>query len=242
MALVDIAQVQTQTGDTAGARKTLAEALDIANGMSQIQASEQIETWTEIAGEQARAGDTAGARRTLAAALKGIGLYKDYSDGFIPNELLKDVAEAFGRAGDAAGVLEAADRIHNARPKRDEALRKGALGMLESGDGDFAGALRIANLIQDAATRERTISSTRVHPAAPDVGTSAWLAILDANSPFLDQCPLNTEPFLDVAAYLKSRPPSKTPEDAFFTQRDLAQTLARARNFVDSMLKQQARK
>jgi len=51
---------------------------------------------------------------------------------------------------------------------------------------------------------------------------------------------LNTGPFLDLAGYLKSRPPADDPRSAFEALRATAETLVTAQNVIHQMLRRQA--
>jgi hypothetical protein len=53
---------------------------------------------------------------------------------------------------------------------------------------------------------------------------------------------LNADPFLDLAGYLKTLPPSDDPQKVFNALYEPAAKLVKAQNVIDQMLKQQAGK
>jgi hypothetical protein len=75
----------------------------------------------------------------------------------------------------------------------------------------------------------------------PVVTVSEWLTKLDDHNKSND-CPLNTEPFLDLPGYLKSLPASDDPQKVFESLHETAKKIVSAQNVIVGMLKQQAAK
>src|SRR5439155_17454059 len=73
----------------------------------------------------------------------------------------------------------------------------------------------------------------------PVITVADWLGKLDDDNKSHD-CPLNTEPFLDLASYLKSLPPSDTPQKVFASLHEAATKIVKAQNVLAGLLKQQA--
>jgi hypothetical protein len=87
----------------------------------------------------------------------------------------------------------------------------------------------------------QSVVSAPVQPAIPVIKVSDWLNKLDDRNPNSD-CALNADPFLDLAGYLKTLPPSDDPQKVFNALYEPAAKLVKAQNVIDQMLKQQAGK
>jgi hypothetical protein len=74
----------------------------------------------------------------------------------------------------------------------------------------------------------------------PAMTVAVWIKMLDDNSQ--SSMALNTEPFLNLAGYLKSLPPSDDPEKVFKSLNETAKKIVNAQNVIVGMLKQQATK
>jgi hypothetical protein len=96
-----------KVGDTAGARKTLASALTIANHLKRDAETKWV-TLSSIAEAQATAGDIAGARKTFASALKAANTIRE---GGGKEKGLRHIAEAEARTQAAAGDIAGAQTI-----------------------------------------------------------------------------------------------------------------------------------
>ena len=103
----------------------------------------------------------------------------------------------------------------------------------------------VAPNTQDAA---RQVKSDTVRPIqlTKPIAVRNWLKILDDARPLSSyetyRCPLNTEPFLDLAGHLKSLPPSADPEKVFESLHETAKTIVDAHNVIIEMLKQEAKR
>src|SRR6202030_8775 len=128
--------------------------------------------------------------------------------------------------------------------------------------GDIAGAVKTTDLIQDAETKNRfqsyiaaaqaetrsrdnprgTVISAVVRvpaqPAIRIIQAADWLKKLDDGGKTND-CALNTGPFLDLASYLKSLPPSDDTETVFKALSVIVRKIIVAHHDIDKMLKQQ---
>jgi hypothetical protein len=183
-------------------------------------------------------------------------LIKD--DGAQNSERLS-ITHAQLKAGDIASAQKSVDLIQGAGV-RDEAQNDIALTQIKA--GDIAGAQATANTIQNASWKTSAQSaiaqaqakngitnaphSTRQStsdippPIQPVITASDWLKKLDDDNKSND-CPLNTEPFLDLAGYLKTLPPSDNPQNVFESLRETAEKIVSAQNVITGMLKQQAK-
>ncbi len=113
--------------------------------------------------------------------------------------------------------------------------------------GDIKAALRIAERITGddyyAKTAHAAIAEAQAKPRDAIVTVSDWLEMLDMGRDcYWDfACALNSEPFLDLARYLKSLPPPKNSQAAFEASAKTARILATAQSVIHRMLKQQAK-
>lgn len=240
-----IANAQAESGDVAGALETA----DLIQDPSRKGEAQQI-----IAIAQAEAGDIAGALKT-ADIIQG-AVWKSSAQ--------MRIIEAQIKTGDIVGTQKTANIIQDpilqsyAQSLIGRAQRQVAIA--QAGAGDIAGALKTVNLIQNAnwkklaqseiaeaktgsanalnSTRQAT-SSTKpsIQPAIP---VFDWLKKLDDGDKSND-CPLNTEPFLDLAGYLESLRSSGEPQKYFESLHATAKKIVRAQNVIEGMLKQQAK-
>jgi hypothetical protein len=229
--------------------RLLQSAQDAAN---QMLGNQKTLSLGDVATLWAKAGDSKAALK-IAERLETV--YKDAAE--------RDVSEAQAKGGDLAGAKETADLIQMADFKSDAQIRI-AGAQIEAGDGmgaqnTLAFAQQSADHIEDRAQK----SSTQKHIAeiqikagdgmgARSTLTSArsasqlalkvsdWLTKLDDGSN--SYCPLNTEPFLDLAGYLKSLPPSSNPRDVFKSLQETANTIVNAQIVIHQMLKRQAKR
>ena len=218
-----IAEAQIKGGDIAGAKITLASALKTAGLIQDAYVRSYAQT--AIAEAQIKAGEIAGAKTTLASALKSADLDQDGADW--KSSAQSFVAVAYAKTGDVAGAQKIADLIQVASYKRSaqEAIAEAQAK---------AGITKAPN-----STRQ---STSDAKPASqPVVTVSDWLSKLDNDKKSTD-CPLNTGPFLDLAGYLKSLPPSDNPQEAFKSLHETAEKIVGAQNVIHKMLREQVRK
>jgi tetratricopeptide (TPR) repeat protein len=239
-ALDEIVGIQAGAGDIGGAQKTANLITD-----SKYIANEAI------ASAQAEAADITGAQKTA-------GLI---DDAFYKGMAQISIAEAQARAGDVAGALRTADLIQPTVNFDNKSQALWQISFIQAQAGDIKGALSTAALLNDAGTKSRvmkaiaeiqtktastnnpaSIGSTAAAAPIPVVPVSDWIKKLDDDNS-KDVCALNTDPFLDLASYLKSLPPSEAPQqffDAIYW--GAANQISMAQNAVDKMLRQQAGK
>jgi hypothetical protein len=252
---------QINAGDIAGARTTLSFA---QKNDDLIPVDRGDSARSDFAGVKAKIGDIAGAQKTID--LIKDGFWKDNGLMFIAQaqaessdiagalrtaDLIQNVdrkgyalsyiAEAYARSGDSAAALKIADVIADARIKSDTQAR---ITLAQIKAGDVAGAQKTADLIQSSYYKpraQRAIAEAQAKNAAnaPRRAEPDWLRKLDDDNMDND-CPLNTEPFLDLAAYLKSLPPSDDPEKVFYALHKTAEKIITAQNVISKMLKQQS--
>jgi tetratricopeptide (TPR) repeat protein len=253
-----IAEIQAAAGDRAGAKTTFATALKTADSVKSdenknsdahatiaealartgdlagalmiadlVQAADlKYSAQQTVAEAQAAAGDVAGAKATFASALVTANrIERDINRAGAQ----MDIAKAQVKTGDLAGAQMTADSIQDVTYQ----------GMAQSAIDDAA-ATTGAAIPRTAASRPRIVVQTPVQPAIPPIKVSSWLDKLDDKTDSAD-CPLNTEPFLDLAGFLKSLPPSDDPQKVFESLSSLAKKIVKAQNTIGGMLQRQAK-
>ena len=245
-----IAQAQAEGGDIAGALKTA----DLIQNADYKRA-----TQIRIATAQAKAGDIVGALKT-ADLILGIS-----PNGMSKNAAQLNIAVAQAESGDIIGALKTTDRIQDAYYKRhaQSAIAEAQInaGDITNAQKTLASAQKTAELIQDAgykSSAQRSIAlakasianapnstrqstATTQSPVQPAAKVTNWLKLLDDDFK-LNDCPLNTDPFMDLASYLKSLPPSDDPKIVFKSLHKTAEKIVGAQIVITGMLKQQAGK
>ena len=173
----------------------------------------KIVVQTAIANAQAEAGDIAGAKKTLASAIKTAGLI---SSGYRKVGHLRAIAELQIIVGD---VSDAKATLKNAQ--------------------------KIAELLENAYEKGVAREALAVTQTKAPVAVSDWIEILDDDDqygtyPYGRVIPLNSKLFLDLSGYLKSLPPSNSPQKIFNDLIAAANKVIAAQNGIHRMLKQQA--
>ena len=225
--LADIIQAQAKNGDIAGALETAALAdKTLALTDAEVQKSSQRSKGArrlDIAKAQIKAADFQGALRSLEQVpddkgLKGIGG---------PDPIYSDIAEGQAKAGDFAGAKKTADLISDVYFK-NQAHATITHIQAQAGSGG-------------TPSPDRQSMSDPIPSAPPSIPVSAWITLLDEDAdPEYWRTALNTRPFLDLAGYLKSRPPFDHPQKAFDDLYKTAEVIVDAQNMVHQMLKQQS--
>lgn len=229
---------QLKAGDLRGARQTFTETmhglvndgylLDPSEKLGGVRLEMQV---VGIATGHARTGDIAG-------ALKSADSLKDLD---MKSEAQFNIAMEQARAGDVEGSKktfkladQTADRIRDQNRKKEIKLFL------------IKAKMEVDTELADKASGQSTNSIPQAVQHIPSI--SGWLKVLDDDK--LDNdCPLNTEPFLDLAGHLKSLPSTKaysdniehaaTISDGLF---NAATKIVTAQNIITGMLKQQAGK
>ena len=217
MAQRTIAMAQVRYGDIAGAQRTTDLISDIGG--------KRIALW-EIAVAKFNAGDIDGTKKTLtSAAIDGADLLRDTMA--TKAYLMVKIAELQARVGDLAGAEKTRNLISSEYVKRQaqQAIAN-------------AKATAVATNAPNS-TRQATTDAKPV--VLPVITASNWIKRLDDTSKY-NRCPLNAEPFLDMAGYLKSLPPSDSPQKNFETLHEAAKKIVDAQNVIHQMLKQGAGK
>lgn len=224
-----VASGQAFAGDFTGALQTV----DIIRA----RGGGTDEPLDDIAETQAHEGD-------IAAALRNANLIT----GFTRKYAYYAIATAQAAAGDIAGALETANVVLEGRV---ECLS--SIAAVQAWRGDVPGALKTAELISDPAVKEplvKTIRDFQQNPAsnlrafAPQFkrydGLSDWLDRLDDAKSIDGSFALNTEPFLNLAGYIKSLPSKKTgAETATYNLVPAAQTLVGAQIQIERLVREE---
>lgn len=221
--LRDVAKLWAEAGNIDAAMKTA----DLTLTADWKRASQ-----TAIAEAQINGGDIAGAQKTLAAALQTANLI--VGDAEAKSMGLSHIAETQIRAGDMAGAQQALTSALEVSDLIESAAYKSHARRTIAGIQAKAGT---ANMSDTNPQRRPDARS----PARSQIGVSDWLNRLDDDDKN-SECPLNSGPFVDLAAYLKSLPPSDNSEMAFNGLRRTAENIIKAQNVISGMLKQQARR
>jgi tetratricopeptide (TPR) repeat protein len=260
-ALADVASLWQENGDFTAALKT---ASSHPSNIFKSGLQKDI-GWAQI-----KAGDLKGAQRTFTAAMQtadSVG----YS-GLRMDVLITNIAAGHARTGDIVGALQSVDRLRDdylkSQAQFNIALQQVRAGDVAGSRKTFTIADQTAERIQDPDRKSKvklffakekkeidtgnTVNAsgqptaTAPPPTQPVVTVSDWLNKLDDDRPVAydenDRYPLNTAPFLDLAGYLKSLPPSKDVRGDFGTLHETAKKIVRAQNAIAGMLKQQAKK
>ncbi|WP_332776321.1 hypothetical protein [Polaromonas sp.] len=202
----------------------------------------------KLAYAQVKAGDINGALKTVNEIVGD------------KTSALRDIISAQVKAGDYRGAVKTNGEVRD-DDKRSYNLYEIAKAQAQA--RDFDGAAKNAELIQivkykewatNAIAGERAKTNNPVVPTpaptpestaakrspVPSMTAEDWIKMLDDKSQY--GAALNTEPFLNLAGYLKSLPPSDNPHRVFDSLHKAAETLVKAQNMIAAMLKQQARK
>lgn len=249
---------QARAGDVAGAQ----ESADlIGNQIFKTGAR------GAIAVEQIREGDVAGAEKTFASALITANNIRDevvndfqyhYRD-----EALMYLAQVQAKVGDIKGAQKTVELVRNEYYMGEARL---AIVTAQRTAGDLAGAQKTIGLMPEGSQKQQAQTfnweryPTVTQSSKPAV--SDWLKKLDdddhRNDVFesaigeslfrdrvggvpADYCPLNSEAFLDVAGYLTAQR-SDDPIELFRVLNTTAEKIIQARNVINKMLRQQAKK
>lgn len=230
----DMAQAQAMAGDISGAQKTaglIADNGSILSGISDyrlksgdlagalkaanlIQSAEtKIATLSAIAIVRAEAGDLSGAQDIINKMV--------VEDDSMPQASYKGSAQqaiikALARRGDLAGVQTAVKRMT----------------FIEEAD-------ERPYVLEDAKTYIASAGATIAARTLVRPETLSWLQMLD-NTYDQEQCPLNTDLFLDMPKHLKSLPQSDETLDIFIPLRDFSSKVVHAMMTIDAMLQKQA--
>ena len=219
-----IAAAQAKTGDVAGAKETFARGLKTADLIQ--EAGLKSLAMGDIAASQVDAGDVPDARETWIHALRNVDFIQN---GFEKDLVWESVARTQVKARDIAEAQQTTNLIHDASTKH------GAQAAVDEAKG------KTNSISNPPAIASSEPAKATNQPVIPVVQVSDWLKRLDDRDK-AESCALNTDPFLDLASYLKALPPSDNPQTVFESLRDTATRLVTAQNVIDKMLKQQAEK
>ena len=247
--LSDIAEFQVKAGDIAGALKTSAAALKIANNISDADLMLYLKSLAQpnIARALMKSGDIASAQNTLAAALKGTNQIRAAEERSETQTDLAVVAiEVRVKAGDIAGArntvataLETADQIQDAAEKSDAQLNiaeaQVVAGDIAGAQNTLAAALETADQIQGNSKSDHQVSIALAPPVVSVITAADWVAKLD------NPAGLNSDPFIDLAGYLRAGAKRGEPQILLNWMEFAADAIVKAQNLIDGMLKQQAK-
>ena len=240
----DIGKALARKGDYAGALRTA----------EMVQGEKRSSIQEIVARAQLIAGDSAGARKTTDLI----------QEPLLKLRMLAQMAEVQIVVGDIAGgksTLASAQKTVGLMPldsNDDRSLAHTIIARAQAKAGDHAGAqISLASAQEEAEqikhaesknSRQRFVAKARAEisdVAQPQIGplpaVSVWLERLEDRDQQHD-CPLNTEPFLDITGHLKSLPGSGDIKGTFDALRKTAWTIVKAQSVIIEMLKQEAKK
>ncbi len=198
------------------ANKSMAEAQvksgDITGGQKTAELIHDPESICRmqltIASAQAKAGDHDGAQKTLMTVKKTVELIKE---SYNKVGIFAAIAKFFVKNGDMSSA------------KKTLAVAQDTADFIQ--DGFWKS---YSNKIISEAYEGNGISKT--------ITVNDWLKKLD-DSNETDDCPLNTEPFLDLDSHLKSLVRSEDAKDVFEGLKQAAEKMVKARNILLQLLK-----
>ncbi|MFI5157176.1 MAG: hypothetical protein ACHQEM_13375, partial [Chitinophagales bacterium] len=249
-----VAEIQAQSGDIAGAQQTANQITDgnIDNARERIVLAQAKDGQSYFAKDtihqikslkykaqaledlgffQAKAGDKAGTEETFKETLAIVTEAQKIEDTSIDVQVKNDAREA----------REAGQRA------KDHLWESIAVTQLKA--GDKVSAQKTVDQIQDANTKDRAQQEiTNGHPAyegfgvdeEPVISTNVWISMLDDTSIYSPYYPLNIDPFLDLAGYLKSQQ-SDDPQKYFEALRSTAFKIATTQSYIDRIMKRLAK-
>ena len=246
-----IAEARAKAGDIADAQK-IANLIQNRNFKSEVLGV--------IAVAQLKAGDIAGSQQTFASARQAadhIDLPDNRSNG------LCKLVRTQAKAGDITGAQKTAELLKNDAVNVDRTVCTEPIVKAQAMAGDIAGAQKTAGLIQNATWKmiaqqdidifgkhipvsqanSTTAIQAPIQPTLVVIKISDWLNKLDDRNKDHDEdddCPLNTDPFLDLASYLTTQH-SDDPKKLLYALIATAKTIIKAQNTIDKMLKQQTK-
>jgi tetratricopeptide (TPR) repeat protein len=212
----NIAEAQTRTGDVTGAKTTLASALKTADHIQNV--GSKILAQQNIAKAQAKAGDIKDAKETFASALRAVDLI---DAAYYKNSTLVDISNDQVYSGDYEGAQKTANQISDAKRKSTQLRQIARYAYLQNNP-------------------ELIITRTTVADVLPVITVSSWLEKLD-DTDLNHDCPLNTDPFLDLVGYLTAQH-SDDPQKLYTALYHTAEKMVNAQNVIHQMLKQQPKR
>lgn len=249
--LVDIVRVQANAGDIVGARTTadmvvsddlkdgalsliaiahansgdIGGANKFADLIKETPSSDMSRARLAILKAEAQAGDLSGALISMES--EDLTTFGDVKcEGFVA------IAEAQARGGDIVGaqksLVSAQKSVDDLDDYRTSQKLKADLKELIS-----TVQARIGSMGPGVSYDETQLPVLSGLQRA----ISDWISILNDGNAYND-CPLNTGPFLDLAGYLKSLPPSEDPEEVFNALQETVAKIVVAQNVISAMLKQ----
>jgi len=235
--LCQIARVKAKIGDITGSQSAFASALKAAYVIPKAELISGLSIFGDIAYAEAMAGDIPG-------ALKTADLIQENFEKSGPQQRIAEIQLEAGDTAGAQKTLWSAERTASLiksdylKVNRWQDLLK-AQGKINLANNRAANGGPVT--VAQAPAPVQSVVSSPVHPAIPAIGASDWLSRLD-DTATTDYCPLNTDPFLDLASYLKSLPPSDDPLKGVEVLSDAVNKIVQAQNVIDKMLKQQGAK
>ena len=252
--LIKVAELWQNMGD-------FSSALRVSNGFTSDFYRAQIQR--DIGLAQKKAGDLKGAQRTFTSAMQAAGQLQLAS---LANALITSIAYGHAQTGDITGALQSTDGIKDEFMKSGAQVNIGlaqfAAGDATGGQRTFSLADQTADRVQPAkakddmklfiveekrrietaefASASRNASGAATLPSSTLVSVSDWINKLDDDNKRSD-CALNTEPFLDLAAYLTSLPAGDSKK-SFSGMAEAAEKIVKAQSVLASMLRQQAQR
>ena len=169
---LDIAAVQIESGDKAGAKSTLTDARQAAERINNT--SQHFSVLSEIATAQAQASQEAGTKIILTDALQAT--MRIDAAGTRAWRLL-DIAVTQAEMGDIVGAIQTAERI-DAAHQRFSALSR--ITVVQAEAGDIVGATQTAKRINNASKRASALNKIAIAQAQAGDEEGAKIILTDA--------------------------------------------------------------
>ena len=169
---LDIATVQIEAGDKAGAKSTLTDARQAAERINNT--SEHFSVLSEIATAQAQVSHEAGTKIILTDALHATMRIDDVGTR---GWRFLDIAVAQAEMGNIVGALQTTERI-DAPHQRFSALSK--IATLQAEAGDIVGATQIAKRINNVIKRISALGKIAIAQAQAGDEAGAQIILTDA--------------------------------------------------------------
>ena len=216
-------------------------ALKIAERQQATYLVGNAHTYVVIAQIQAERGDSPGAHKTL----------NFIRDAYTKTGALLSVAESQARRGSIADA-----KIFLASAQTTAHLINDSDGKNRTRTDIANTQARIAGAVANLPNVTRQSDADTKPAILLLVAVSDWLKRLD-DTDQNSSCPLNTAPFLNLSGYIKSLPtrplsgnwadsvrslPPENPVRIFISHHELADKIITAKNVVDRMLEQQAKR
>ena len=227
-----LARAQIDAGDIPAAHETLVSALESAE-LSPADAHIKVRMQLQSGDAYIQMHDVASAKAVFSSAYNNSKLVDDAAQRSYEQS---DLATSQAKAGDLANAAQSLSAAQTSANRVQGERKTFMLGQVAGARVHFAEAQTKSAVAYLPVALPPTPASDL--PPRPIIRASDWLKVLDSNS---QNCcaGLNSAPFLDLAAYLKSLPASDDPQKVFDGLFNTAERLVGTQTAVVGMLNHQ---